>query len=99
MDNLQDNFVQDDSQVAQQPISTLGAMAGGGTAPTQTVQSQPTTPSQPAPQPKSRLQAIISAVANVAATGLQGIPDTGRPGFVQGLGEGARAQQAVKFKN
>lgn len=48
---------------------------------------------------------MVQAVANVANTALAGIPDRGRPSFVTGLGEGARAeqanianQQAVKFK-
>jgi hypothetical protein len=57
-------------------------------------------------QPTSRLQAIIQAVAKVGSTALSGIPDRGRPSFVTGLGEGARAeqnavaqQQAIKFRN
>ena len=96
----------------QTPISTLGAMAGsdptqnypaspdqGGPVPS--VQSGSTAPSQPAQAPKStsRLGAIIQAVANVASTAMSGIPDTGRPSFVTGLGEGARAAQALKFKS
>jgi hypothetical protein len=47
----------------------------------------------------------MSAVANVASTALSGVPDRGRPSFVTGLGEGARAeqqaqatQQAIKFR-
>jgi len=71
--------------------------------------SQPaaqTAPSQPAPaQGGSRLARIIQAVAGVASTALAGIPNQGRPSFVTGLGEGARAekenianQQAIKFK-
>jgi hypothetical protein len=57
-------------------------------------------------QPTSRLQAILGAVASVATTGLAGVPDRGRPSFVTGLGQGARAeqaaqatQQAIKFKS
>src|SRR6185312_16712415 len=46
----------------------------------------------------SRLQAIISAVAKVGETALSGIPDKGRPSFVTGLGAGARAEQAIRFK-
>jgi hypothetical protein len=76
----------------------------GGPVPS--AQSQPN-PSQPAPQPTgSRLGAIVQAIAKVASTALQGVPDTGRPGFVNGLGQGARAaqavqatQQAIKFRD
>jgi hypothetical protein len=60
----------------------------------------PTTQSQPAPaQGGSRLARIMQAVANVASTALSGIPDKGRPSFATGLGEGARAAQAIKFKS
>jgi hypothetical protein len=60
-----------------------------------------------APQPGgSRLAAILGAVARVATTGLSGIPSQGRPSFVTGLGQGARAEQAaqaaqqeIKFRN
>jgi len=38
---------------------------------------------------------IIGGIADKLASGLQGIPDKGRPGFVTGLGQGARAAQAV----
>src|SRR5204863_8738939 len=48
----------------------------------------------------------ITAVGKVGSTALAGIPDKGRPSFVGGLGEGARAekqveatQQAIKFKS
>ena len=60
------------------------------------------TPSQPAAQTPtpvppaqggSRLARIVQAVANVASTALSGIPDQGRPSFVTGLGEGARAEK------
>src|ERR1700730_1222293 len=68
-----------------------------GQAPTQT----PTL----APQP-SRLLTILGAIAKVGATAMSGIPDRGRPSFVTGLGEGARAeqsaqatQQAIRFKS
>jgi hypothetical protein len=54
----------------------------------------------------SRLQAIIKAIASVGSTALAGVPDKGRPSFVSGLGEGARAgqaaqatQQDIKFKS
>lgn len=91
----------------QQATSTLGAMAGGSD-PTQNYPASPDqggpvpTPSQasaPDAQPKSRLQSILGAVANVVSTGLQGIPDKGRPSFITGLGEGARSAQALKFKS
>src|SRR6266446_1972328 len=59
----------------------------------------------PAPS-GSRLGAIVQAVAKVASTALQGVPDRGRPSFVTGLGEGARSaqavqanQQAIKFRD
>lgn len=52
-----------------------------------------------APAPTSRLGAILQSVAKVASVGMQGIPDKGRPSFVSGLGEGARAQQTIKFKS
>ena len=62
-------------------------------------------PTAPAPQ-QSRLSKIVSAVASTLSTGFAGIPDKGRPSFVTGLGEGARAEQAaqaqqaaIKFKH
>ena len=62
-------------------------------------------PNTPTP-PSSRLGAILSAVARTVSTGLSGIPDKGRPSFVSGLGEGARAenaaqaaQQEIKFRD
>jgi hypothetical protein len=62
-------------------------------------------PQAPTAQPQSRLGSILSAVAKTAVTGLSGIPNTGRPSFVTGLGQGARAEQAdqaqkqdIKFK-
>src|SRR5689334_9676974 len=55
--------------------------------------------------PQSRLGAILGAVARTVSTGLAGVPDKGRPSFVTGLGQGARAeqaaeatQQAIKFR-
>jgi hypothetical protein len=68
--------------------------------------SAPPASAAPAPaQPTSRLSAILGAVARTADTGLAGIPAGGRPSFLGGLGQGARAekqdianQQAVKFK-
>ncbi|HEX3642349.1 MAG TPA: hypothetical protein VHV10_13745 [Ktedonobacteraceae bacterium] len=98
------------------PTSVLGATTGSdpSQAPVQanTNQSQLGAPDgsndlqeSQAAQPTSRLQAIIQAVAKVGSTALSGIPDRGRPSFVTGLGEGARAeqnavaqQQAIKFK-
>jgi hypothetical protein len=54
----------------------------------------------------SRLQSILSAVARVGSTAMAGIPESRRPGFVTGLGGGARAeqqaqavQQDIKFKS
>jgi hypothetical protein len=51
-------------------------------------------------------KSTLGAVARTVSTGLSGIPDKGRPSFVTGLGEGARAgQQAqataqeIKFKD
>ncbi len=104
--------VSDVTPTDQQPTSILGATAG---APSQAAPNYPASPDQggpvPAPssaapaQPTSRLAAILSAVAKVASTGLQGVPDRGRPSFTTGLGEGARSeqaninnQQAIKFK-
>jgi hypothetical protein len=58
-----------------------------------------------APQP-SRLLSILQAVAHVGSVAASGLPSQGRPGFVSGLGQGARAeqadqanQQAIKFAN
>src|SRR6266852_1971984 len=58
------------------------------------------------PSGGSRLLAILGAISRVATTGLSGIPDRGRPSFVTGLGNGARAaqadnamQQEIKFKD
>jgi hypothetical protein len=80
--------------IPQADPAALQSAATGGVA--QAVQ---------APAPQSRLQAIVQAVANVASTAMQGIPDKGRSSFVTGLGEGARAAQAaqatqagIKFK-
>src|SRR5437762_2343795 len=94
------------------PITNLGSVISNGGDPSQgayqqdapSVQSQPAqaapapqAPSQPAPaQSGSRLGAIVSAVANVASTAMQGIPDKGRSSFVTGLGEGARSAQAAQ---
>lgn len=57
------------------------------------------------PAPQSRLGSILGAVARTVDTGLAGIPAGGRPSFLGGLGQGARAekqdianQQAIKFK-
>jgi hypothetical protein len=56
--------------------------------------------------PTSRLGAILGAVARTVSTGLSGIPAGGRPSFIGGLGQGARAEQAaqavqseIKFKD
>jgi len=87
----------------QQPTSNVGALAAGQAPPTPDASSLPPT-TAPA-QSGSRLGRILGAIANVADTGLAGIPDKGRPNFVSGLGEGARAeeqsqanQQNIKFK-
>ena len=97
-----------------QPAAITGGIVPAASAAEAAVNtpSQPvTTPSQQPtqaapPQGGSRLSRIISAVANVADTALAGIPDRGRPSFVTGLGEGARAEQAaqatqaaIKFKS
>lgn len=98
------------------PLTNLGSVISNGGDPSQGAY-QPDTPTAPAPaqaapapqpapaQSGSRLARIVQAVANVANTAMQGIPDRGRPSFVTGLGEGARAEQqvqnnlqAVKFK-
>lgn len=54
----------------------------------------------------SRLLNIIKAVASVGSTAMAGLPESRRPGFVTGLGEGARSEQAaqatqqdIKFKD
>ncbi len=93
----------------QQDTPTAPSQAGpvqvgitqGAPAPAQPIAPAPA----PAAQPQSRLSAILSAVAKVGETALSGIPDRGRPSFVTGLGQGARAeqaeqqrQQAIKFK-
>jgi hypothetical protein len=51
-------------------------------------------------------KSALGKVASVVSTGLSGIPESRRPGFVEGLGSGARAnqaavaqQQAIKFKS
>lgn len=61
------------------------------------------TPTPPPARPA--WQTTLGKVASVVSTGLAGIPDKGRPSFVTGLGEGARAenaaqaaQQEIKFK-
>jgi hypothetical protein len=83
--------------VQQAPAIAGGDLvqAASATAPQVPSQPAPQTQSQPAPaQGGSRLARIIQAVAGVASTALSGIPDKGRPSFVTGLGEGARAEQA-----
>jgi hypothetical protein len=92
-----------DTSTAFQQGGTGQPVQVGITQAAPTPPQQPTTPA--APQAPSRLQKILGAVASVATTGLSGIPDRGRPSFVSGLGEGARAeqaaqaqQQAIKFK-
>jgi hypothetical protein len=100
-------------------MSILGNAAAGNQVTAMTEGTQPDTPqvtatpegappsqaAPTAPQPTSRLQAIIQAVSKVGETALAGIPNKGRPSFVTGLGEGARAaqqeqatQSAIKFK-
>src|SRR5262245_42663338 len=70
---------------------------------TQTTPQMPMLASQ-APQ-RSRLMSTFAAIVGATDTALTGIPDRGRPSFVTGLGQGARAEQAaqqqqqdVKFK-
>lgn len=60
-------------------------------------------PQAPSPQRGSRL---LSTLASIVSTGLSGLPNQGRPSFVTGLGQGARAekavqqqQQEIKFRN
>jgi len=101
-------------QAVNPALSTTGGIVPAAQQAADYVQQTPaqpvtqnTTPSQAAPaQGGSRLARIIQAVAGVASTALAGIPNQGRPSFVTGLGEGARAekenianQQAIKFKN
>src|SRR5208282_2348647 len=66
--------------------------------------SPPPATSTPAPQPAWKR--AIGTAARVVSTGLAGIPAGGRPSFLGGLGQGARAeqqeqaqQQAIKFKS
>ena len=94
---------QDPSQTAS-PVN-LPAGSFDNSAVSAVVSAPPDNQPAQAPKPTSRLAAIMSAVANVASTALSGVPDRGRPSFVTGLGEGARAeqanianQQAIKFK-
>jgi hypothetical protein len=49
-----------------------------------------------APQQPSRLTSTLAAIVSAATTGLSGLPDKGRPTFITGLGEGARAAQAAE---
>ena len=96
----------DNAGVQPAPISGGIVSAAAPTAPVQTTPTPSQQPTQPAPTDSgSRLSRIISAVANVASTALQSVPDKGRPSFLTGAGEGARAeqanianQQAIKFK-
>jgi hypothetical protein len=86
---------------APQPVTTQptpSASSGG-------IASGPNDADSQAP-PQSRLGAILGAVARTVSTGLSGIPAGGRPSFVGGLGQGARAEQAaqaaqqeIKFKD
>src|SRR5579864_7456942 len=101
----------DPSVSAPDPASVSGGIVPAASQAASAVSqpSQPQAPSQPTPAPAqggSRLARIIQAVAKVADTGLAGVPDKGRPSFVTGLGEGARAeqanianQQAIKFQS
>ena len=58
--------------------------------------NQPVDPSEVSGGGGSRLLSILKAVASVGSTALSGIPDRGRPSFVTGLGEGARAEDAAQ---
>ena len=63
-------------------------------------------PNGPAPQLAKQPSRLISTLSAIVSAGLQGIPNQGRPSFVTGLGQGARAeaavqqqQQEIKFRN
>jgi hypothetical protein len=66
----------------------------------------PATPATNTPSARPAWQTNLGKVASVVSTGLSGIPAGGRPSFMGGLGQGARAeqaaqatQQALKFKD
>ena len=84
--------------------STLGAIVSASTpspAPAQPASNTPATPNT-TPTWKKDLGVGLSTLS----AGLSGISDKGRPGFISGLGEGARSEQAaqanqqnIKFKS
>lgn len=102
----------DDTQAADVTMPQ-GAIPDVGQAPTQAPTLSASSPQEQDANggfadkaPQSRLASILGAVARTATVGLSGIPDTGRPSFVTGLGSGARAglasnanEQAIKFKS
>jgi hypothetical protein len=91
---------------SQAPTPTQAGPVQVGITQAAPAPSQPQPPAAPAPKPGgSRLSQILGAVASVASTALSGVPDRGRPSFLSGAGEGARAeqanianQQAIKFR-
>ena len=88
------------SAVGPRLASTLGAIVTASTP-----SPAPVAPVNNTPPARPAWQTALGKVASVVSTGLSGIPDRGRPSFVTGLGQGARAakadiaqQQAIKFK-
>src|SRR5438876_796023 len=90
---------QDQAPVVQMPQQAPPSILGA------TVSQQSPTVSASSPQEQdanagfqdrsgggpSRLMKTLAAIANIGSNALAGIPDTGRPSFVTGLGEGIRA--------
>ena len=108
MTTLLGTMAGDPTEDVQQPEISGGIVPVASQAADAVTQpaAQNATPSPAPAQGGSRLARIIQAVAGVASTALAGVPNKGRPSFVTGLGEGARAekanianQQAIKFKN
>lgn len=80
-----------------QPAPAPSQPSGPPSVANQVIQQQAANPMggvSPTPKPTSRLAAILGAVANVADTALSGIPSQGRPSFLTGAAQGARAEQA-----
>lgn len=113
MSNLGNAAVSGDDNNAPDVSMPQGPMPDVGQATPQAPNLSASSPQEQAsaadgapPSGGSRLLAILGAVARVGTTALSGIPDRGRPSFVTGLGEGARAglaaneqQQAIKFRS
>jgi len=112
--NTPSNYVEQSSQnPAPQPAaqpsvpatgprlqSALAAIVSAGPNPVPTTQ-----PASNTPPARPAWQTALGKVASTVDTGLAGIPAGGRPSFLGGLGQGARAekqdianQQAIKFK-